>query len=147
MLESIAVALSVFAFAVLAALASDCARREPAGLPLSDRLPRVVAGRPLRVLWLAALGLSFVAGLYGLTVVEHRDVREGRAGGAPGTEVRRILRLPFYVREDRVATAVDGSFQGSSHTTRVQLPWAFLAVAGLYVWGVSPPSGGRAGPR
>jgi hypothetical protein len=169
MLDTIALALSVFAFAVLGAFVSDCARRPPGRLPGARRAPPPLRGRPLRALWMATLVLSFVGGLYGLTVREHRDVREGEAAAPPGSEAHRVLRLPFYVREERVATAVDGSFLRSSRSTRTQLPWAFLAVVALYAWGaaaadrarmreedlpesrpdgaLSPPSVGTAGRR
>lgn len=171
MLETVALALSVFAFAVLGAFVTDCARRPAARLPAARRMPPLVRGRPLRVLWIAALGASFVGGLYGVTVRERRVVREGEAAAPPGSEAHRVLRLPFYVREDRVATAVDGAFLRSSRSTRTQVPWAFLAVAALYAWGattadralarvrleeagsagtdgaLSPPSAGTAGRR
>ena len=162
MLDSIALALSVFAFALLGAFVTDCARRDPGRLPGARRVPPLIRGGPLRVLWAAALAASFVGGLYGLTLREHRDVREGEAAAPVGSEAHRILRLPFYVREERVATAVDGSFLRSSRSTRTQLPWAFLVVAALYAWGataadradpgpasgpLNPPSAGTGGRR
>jgi hypothetical protein len=141
MLDSLALALSVFAFALLAAFVTDCARRDARLLPLADRMPAPLSGRPLRALWITALAVTFVAGLYGLPVRERRDVREGAAEGPVGMEAHRTLRLPFYVREDRVATAFDGSLVRSSRTTRTQVPWQFLAVVTLYGVGVATRGG------
>lgn len=144
MLDSMALALSGWAVAVLLAFVSDCARRDPHRLPLAGRMPRALAGRPLRFLWIIALAASFVGGLYGLTVRERREVREARhaAVGPRGRETRRTFRLPFYVRVETVTTGTDGSFLGSSRSTRTQIPWAFLAVAGLYAAGAAG-GGGR----
>ncbi|HKK26488.1 MAG TPA: hypothetical protein VKB18_00230 [Gemmatimonadota bacterium] len=148
MLDSIALALSGLAVAVLLAFATDCMRREPDHLPLAGRVPRALAGRPLRWLWIAALAASFVGGLYGIPLRERRDVREGEAeaAGPPGRETRRTLRLPFYVHVETVTTATDGSFLGSTRSTRTQIPWAFLAVAGIYAAGVAG-GGGATGDR
>lgn len=144
-MDSLALVLSVFAIAVLAAFVSDCLRRDPDTLPLAGRLPKGLSGHMLRVVWIAGLAASFVGGLYGFTVRERNEAREGQATDPPATETRRTLRLPFYVRVETVTASADGSFLGSTRSTRTQIPWAFLAVAGLYGLGAAGAGGAADG--
>lgn len=147
MTESLALMLSLLALVLFGLLVADLVRR-----PARSFGPLRLAGRTLapawtRRAWAVALAVSFAAGFYGLPVTRRTEVRQGdRPAAAPvGRESRSVLRLPFLVREARVATTVDGTFLRSVRTTRTQLPWAFALVALLYAWRVMA-RGGASGP-
>ena len=147
MIDALAFALSVLALVLFAVLALDLVRRPVrafGGDPESGRGP----GPGWRkAAWAAVLALSFAGGFYGLPVTRRTDVREGEVSTAApiGRESRSVLRLPFLVRETRIATAADGTFLRSVRSARTQVPWSFALVALLYGWRVVARDGGAGG--
>lgn len=163
MIDRLMLLLSLLSFVLLAVLLLDARKRPAAAYRVLSLGRRKIPAVWVRRGWMAALVLSFAAGLYGLPLGEHTNVREGESTDAPiGAETRSVLRLPFLVRESRIATSVDGTFRRSVRTSRAQIPLAFGLIVLLYGWRVvgpgaagasketsplSPPTAGTGGRR
>lgn len=106
--------------------------------------------RLLRHAWPLVLVGGFLLGvLHGLPVVE-RNERSGAALISAGESLAEtqasVLRLPFYVEEASVHLGFDGGLlAGGARRERLQVPWPFLTVAALYLFGVVRPLRRRGG--
>lgn len=139
-------ALSALSFLLLLWLLRDWWRR------VRGRAPWAPAMGPAAVRWgwPALLTAAFVAGLWGIPLLERSEATgEAAAGELPVAEVAvSELRLPFYVQESSIVRGFDGSrLSGGRRRIVLQVPWPFLVVAGLYglaaLHGRRPAGGGE----